>query len=308
MGIAIFLVALAAAGVMGFANQRGGTCTVAAIEEIVEHGRFSRARALLEASLWVAGGLVLLSAFGVLPQMPAGYSASLATIVGGVLFGIGAFVNRACIFGSVARLGSGEWAYLATPAGFFVGSLTGRYLPAPGQVHGTSLLLTGPKWLALLAGAILVARSFSHARHIKQGARVLEAIWSPHIATMVIGLTFLVGLLTAGAWTYSEYLTDLSRGDHSGSADKILLNVALLGGAVLGGWTAGKLRLVSPDLMSVLRTFLGGTIMGIGGALIPGGNTGLILIGIPMLWSYAWLAFATICLTIFVAVRLARAS
>jgi toxin CptA len=164
-------------------------------------------------------------------------------------------------------------------------------------------------WVALLAGAALIARSFAHARSIRRGEhKVLEAIWSPHLATMIIGLTFLVGLLTAGAWTYSEYLTDLARGNIQGSAGKILLNVALLGGAVFGGWTAGKIRLVAPDIMSVARTFIGGAIMGVGGALIPGGNTGLILVGIPLLWGYAWLAFATICITIYVAVRLSRAA
>jgi toxin CptA len=38
--------------------------------------------------------------------------------------------------------------------------------------------------------------------------------------------------------------------------------------------------------------------MGWGTLLIPGGNDGLILIGMPLLWPYAWLAFATMCATI----------
>jgi hypothetical protein len=47
-------------------------------------------------------------------------------------------------------------------------------------------------------------------------------------------------------------------------------------------------------------------IMGLGATLIPGGNTGLILIGVPLLQPYAWLAFLVICLTIFIAIRLSR--
>jgi len=38
--------------------------------------------------------------------------------------------------------------------------------------------------------------------------------------------------------------------------------------------------------------------MGWGSLLIPGGNDGLILVGMPLLWPYAWVAFAAMCATI----------
>ncbi len=101
MESAYFLIALGAVGLMGFANQRGGTCTVAAIEEIVAERRFGRLLALFEASLWVAGGLTLIAALGRLPVMPVSYAVGFMTIAGGALFGLGAFVNRACAFGSL---------------------------------------------------------------------------------------------------------------------------------------------------------------------------------------------------------------
>ncbi len=47
--------------------------------------------------------------------------------------------------------------------------------------------------------------------------------------------------------------------------------------------------------------------MGWGSLLIPGSNDGLILIGIPLLYPYAWLAFATMCLTIAAALAAQRA-
>ena len=46
--------------------------------------------------------------------------------------------------------------------------------------------------------------------------------------------------------------------------------------------------------------------MGWGSLLIPGGNDGLILIGMPLLWPYAWVAFATMCLSIAAAQLLQR--
>jgi toxin CptA len=38
--------------------------------------------------------------------------------------------------------------------------------------------------------------------------------------------------------------------------------------------------------------------MGWGSLLLPGGNDGLILVAMPLAWPYAWLAFATMCITI----------
>lgn len=108
MHMGAFLIALVAVGIMGFANQRGGTCTVAALEEVVLKGRFRRLIALFEASLWAGAGFVLLDAAGLLTPIPASYAAGMETIAGGVLFGLGAFVNGSCIFGSVARLGSAQ--------------------------------------------------------------------------------------------------------------------------------------------------------------------------------------------------------
>ena len=41
-------------------------------------------------------------------------------------------------------------------------------------------------------------------------------------------------------------------------------------------------------------------------ALIAGSVVALILVGMPLLWPYAWLAFASMCGAIYLAIRLAR--
>ena len=56
--------------------------------------------------------------------MPAGYAMSAWTVIGGALLGLGAYVNGACVFGAIARFGSGEWAYIVTPIGFYLGCLS----------------------------------------------------------------------------------------------------------------------------------------------------------------------------------------
>ncbi len=47
--------------------------------------------------------------------------------------------------------------------------------------------------------------------------------------------------------------------------------------------------------------------MGWGTWLIPGANDGLILIGMPLPWPCAWLAFLTICASIGLALLARRA-
>ena len=46
------LIALLLSFLMGLVIQRGGTCTVAAIQEVVHKGTFNRIKALIETSLW----------------------------------------------------------------------------------------------------------------------------------------------------------------------------------------------------------------------------------------------------------------
>ena len=56
--------------------------------------------------------LLVLLAAGLSMVDRGGYRATALTVVGGALLGLGAWTNGACAFGSVARLGSGNWAYL----------------------------------------------------------------------------------------------------------------------------------------------------------------------------------------------------
>jgi len=307
MHSALSLIALAAVALMGFANQRGSTCTVAAIDQIVSERRFDQLIALCQVSLWVGGGLVLLNALGLLPAVPVGYAAGAATIAGGALFGVGAFVNRACVLGSIARLGSGDWTYLAALPGFYLGTLTTSRLPRPARLTEGALVLRSPAWLVCVIAALLLVGLFVHAWRLRRsGGATLERIWTPYTATSVIGLTFLVATLILGRWTYIDFLSDLACGVTQRTAPKLMFSVALLLGAMVGGWTEKRLKWVKPDMISVARRLVGGALMGAGSALIPGGNDALVLVGMPLLWSYAWLAFASICITISVATVITR--
>ena len=332
------VVAALCAGVMGYAIQRGATCTVAAVDEVLSKRRANRLIAMGEASLWVAGGLALASVFHVLPTMPVAYPVTAWVFVGGALLGFGAWVNKACVFGAIARFGSGEWAYVATPLGFYIGCLTVGPLftaPAAHLLAETSPVLraAGPAALLFVAFAAwrtlpaLVAtwkqrgapaaggiglglergrglggeRGFGRLqghRLAESGRAVAARVWAPHASTGVIGVTFVIILLLVGVWAYTDVLAQLARGMSTRLALGVLCLVALYIGALLGGWTAGRLRSTAPTVIGVVRCFAGGVLMAWGSLLIPGSNDGLILIGMPLLRPSAWLAFATMCITI----------
>src|SRR5689334_13693349 len=103
-----WLAAGACALVMGAAIQRGATCMVAAIGELVLSRRATRLVSLLEAALWVAAGLALLRLLRLEPALPSAHALGAWTVAGAALLGLGAWVNRACVFGTIARFGSGE--------------------------------------------------------------------------------------------------------------------------------------------------------------------------------------------------------
>ena len=316
MALAFGVSALCAA-VMGFAIQRGATCTVAAVDELVTQRRGTRLIAIVEASVWVVAGLLLARALGVSWTMPDGYAVGAATLVGGALLGLGAYVNRACVFGAIARLGSGEWAYAVTPIGFYVGCATvARLFPLAPPAHAAhaSPILAGSAWLAVLAAAFIVVRiactfidlPVSSPLRIRLAAPSDGRIWSPHVATTVIGVAFVVILLLSGTWAYTDVLAELARGMASSVLARIGLLIALLAGAILGGASAGRLRNTRITRGGMLRCFIGGLLMGWGSLLIPGSNDGLVLVGMPLLLPHAWVAFMTMCVVIAAAILRAR--
>src|SRR6266478_3015020 len=89
-------------------------------------------------------------------------------------------------------------------------------------------------------------------------------------------------------------------------AGRSVLVLALLTGAAWGGWTAGRFKGVRITGVQSLKSLVGGVLMGWGTLLIPGSNDGLILVGMPLLWPYAWVAFLAMCLSIAGAKLLAQ--
>jgi Sulphur transport len=298
-----FAISLLCALVMGYAIQRGATCTVAAVSQLVEQGKWGRFAGLMEAALWVAGGLLLARAFGLLPDLPSGHAVTASTIIGGILLGAGAYINKSCVFGTIAKIGSRDWAYLATPLGFLGGVWAVSLLHGQKPLGAASAISP----LGSLPAIVLIAflmfalwRVFGTIRS-KKGS-LAERLWAPHEATVIIGIAFVIMFVAAGAWAYTDLLAELAFGMPGDVLVRLLLLLGLLGGSMISGATSGGAPASPFNAGDYIRTFSGGAAMGAGSVLIPGSNDGLILVGMPLLYPYAWIGIGTMCLTIFVAI------
>lgn len=303
-----FLLATVCAALMGFAIQRGATCTVAAVGEVVHKGSAYRIIALAEASLWVTGGLLIALALGYLPRLPGGYAFGYWTLAGAILLGLGAFINQACVFGAIARLGSGQWAFALTPAGFYLGALSAPILFDDLMPKSLESLPVGsrlPIWLL----PVFVLFVFWRVKAISRRASSLgeaewRRYWAPHESTIMIGIAFVIMLIAVGPWSYMDLLIDLARGMDNNPIWYGLLFLALLLGAVTGGWVAGDLSWRAQSITAIARCIVGGIVMGWGSLLVPGSNDGLLLVGMPLLWPYAWISVLTMCMVIWLAFKL----
>ena len=263
--VTLWILAILCAGLMGFAIQRGATCTVAAVDEMLTSGQANRLMALLEASLWVAGGLLLAQLANLSRSMPSGYAANVWTVIGGVLFGLGAWINQACVFGAVARLGSGQWAYIGTPLGFYLGCVSvNRIFSAPIAIPlpGTSPIFDSSAFLVPMFFVFVIWRLRPIGSALRRSDRIewlWRTIWMPHAATVIIGVSFVITLLLAGRWSYSDVLADLAQMIDIKSAPKmvpllsVLLFIGLYAGALIGGNASCKLKFASLSYKQLLR-------------------------------------------------------
>lgn len=284
---------------MGYANQQGGTCTVAALADAVRARRFARLIALGECALWAFAMGLLLMALGWRGGGARTHAVDAAVLAGGVLLGLGAWLNDACIFGTVARIGRREWAYLLTPAGYFLGTLAlvriaGLAPRALAATMGRSAAATPPILLVLCA-ASLTASLVAMVAVRRRGAP-FGALWDYRHATIAIGLSCVAITVLAGPWTYTDAIAAAARGGMATHAGSLTLFLAVLAGAWIGGRNGPAAA--PPRLSRGLRCLVGGALMGTGAALLPGGSDSLLLQGVPALQPYAWTGLATVMLTI----------
>ena len=112
-------------------------------------------------------------------------------------------------------------------------------------------------------------------------------------------------LLLLGPWPFTNQLLEVTR-DGMGDLVRLAITVAFVLGAIAGGVTAGDSGRFYPDLTGLGRRLAGGTLMGTGAALIPGGNDRLVLVDLPLLHVHGILAYSAMAAAIILGLGMNR--
>lgn len=311
MSAAILSIVMGA--VLGMAAHRAGLCTVKAAAEILTSGRGRLLWSFLKSAIWVTGFAALAGALSFEADFRQ-WPASMISVLGGVIFGLGAALNGGCTFSTMARAADGNLNMLVTIAGWPLGMLAGLALmpegpaPRPAPLHLGPVVALPLLAFALWEGWVLVRRY----RRAKSWRRFLGApVYTLSAAAAILGLANAVLLEATGPWSFTGTIlcslqaTTLARCDQL--ALPWLIFAAAMAGMGLSAWQRGTFALRPPRLRPALRGAVGGVLMGLGSVLVPGGNDGLILFGLPSLSPHAAPAYLGLLAGIFATLLTMRA-
>lgn len=291
------IVSILMGGVLGFAAHRAGLCTVKAVAEVVTTRRANFLWSFVKSSLWV----MALSALAAAVPLETGWRhwpLGGLSLAGGVLFGVGAGINGGCMFSTLSRLMDGNLNALATVLMWPVGILLALTLMS-GLREATPVTVPAgqlPLWLSVPVGLFVLREAVLLVRKLVQSGSLRRSIGAP-IYTLSAGAALVGGanavlLLAWGPWSFTGTLlcaleaSTVARCGTSQSVPLLVLAAALLGMA-LSSWQRGSFQLQRLRVRDAMRHAGGGLLMGVGAMLIPGGNDGLILFGIPSLSPHA---------------------
>lgn len=294
---------------LGASAHRAGLCTVKAVAEVMTTGRTHVLWSFLKASIWTLSLLSVAALAGFHTDLSA-RSVVLTGIVGGIVFGVGAGLNGACSFSTLARLAEGHAVMLLTLIGWGVGMLAMRILTSSPQ--GISSATTLPGWLILPALAWMIWEGGRLVRRVwRRGRRTLtDALWPLSLGVFLVALANTGLLLMDRPWSFSSTaICATGAAAVAPCAHPVTLWV-VSGAAMLAMGTSavlrGSFRIRPIRLGSALRRFGGGSLMGAGAAMIPGGNDGLILFGMPALSPHALPSWFGIVVGIWIALTVMR--
>ena len=307
MSMSADLLLVVLAFVLGACLARRSLCMVAAIREYVVERRLVGVYAQLIA-LCAAGAVLTLLATALpgVVQLPADRGVSLPVVVGAVILGAGALVNGGCYLGSVLYLGRGRSEFLFTLVGIAAAS---RLAPASSWLSmqtGAAVrsLMGDPPYLATGVFVLVAVVVAAALRGDRVGRRALiRALLGAAITGTIAGLLY----ARHPHWSYGSVLDALAHAD-ARAIDWVAnaAAAALFAGALTGSWLAGDWQLRRPSWLRSLRCLAGGALMGVGAALIPGGNDLLVLWAVPGLTAYGIVAYATLVATIALPMVVAR--
>lgn len=304
-GAHIVLLALSwlLAAILGFAAHRASLCTVRAVAELMSSGRAYCLMSFAKAVLWVLA--IKLPVLAIKPEFVSrigGVPFSWATMLGGLLFGMGAALNGGCSFSTLSRLADGQLRMLLTLMGFVAGAVMQAKIISAVQWSHLPPTVTTLSAVAPFAGMLSfiiwlwAAYEFStlwltRPRKVGIAGLALARQYRLSTAAAIIGIASGGLYLIYGSWTYTALLRQTPRwlalDDGALLLERVLLLVAVILGMVLSTVQRGSFRLDWRVRGSWFLNLGGGLLMGSGAVLVPGGNDALLLYGIPTLSAHA---------------------
>lgn len=294
----VFTIALAF--LLGFVLQRASLCTVASVDRWINRGRADGVLGLVAAAC--AAGVVILGMAWVAPQvmeLPQGLAVTPIVVLGGLLLGAGSLLNGGCFVGSIVRISSGDLNFLATLTGIALsGSMDWPMGSGSGDTSGIAPVHAPAAWpVAWMAyTAFVLATVVGARRHLSSRPLTLGGRWPRELSLVATGLAGGAMLGSHPGWSYGAVL-DFRPGAPAWP-EALLAAIALFAGAVLSARLAATFRLKPPTARHLARCFLGGSIMGVGARLIPGGNDTLLLWTVPGLALHGLVAYACMIVAI----------
>jgi uncharacterized membrane protein YedE/YeeE len=293
------ILSVMCASCFGFAAQRSSICVISGLLKVIEDGSTRLILSFFRCSLWVALISVPLASLSFDVNPAEVYAPSLIVIGGGIAFGIGATINGGCAFGTLTRLATGDMSFLSSVAGIAAGvelQHGASWIFSTSPPIGPSVVTSSPGW-----GLALFALALVHGAQelVVRFRGPFSGRWPPEKAVAVMGLC--AGLLYAlnGPWNYlldPDRLIAIANSQQIDKPSLAILSIATLAGGVVCAVNDREFRLRLP--LSVLpRRALGGTLMGMGSAVIPGGNSVLILHAYPLLSPHATPAYAAMIMS-----------
>lgn len=317
-------LSLLLAALVGFAIHRAGLCTVRAMGEMLTTRRAFMLSAFGKTVLWVAAvTMAMLLVLGDVKAPGTTWAISLHAVVGGLAFGIGAALNRACAFSMLARLANGEARMVLALAGFCLGAFAAHLgvdsLALPPREPMTPAYGGAPAWLPAALIALTPWTAWEAFRLWR--TRSTSAGWTKLVLAPIYRLSTAAALLGVangalyalhGPWAYTSTLASWAQNLASGGPppdwQKWAFAGALILGAVASAWQRGSIRPDWRPSVAWVTNAAGGTLMGFGAAIAPGGNDALVQHHVPGLSPHALPTFGAVLLGIaivLVAMRMA---
>jgi uncharacterized membrane protein YedE/YeeE len=323
MATVAFLLALFFAVVLGFAAHRGSICTVRAVAEAMHARTFMMFWSVVKSVLWIIA--ITLPIFALLPataEAVGGWRFTAIAVAGGFIFGLGAGINGACAYSTMARLAEGEASMLVAVAGFAFGIFGFGLLVGGGAVARPSpapALILSLGTFGLVVAALILAYGAYEIRRLWRtrppGKSLRELVLArPYrlsTAALVMGISGALVFLLYGSAGYTstfEVVIEGALGERPWpSTARWLLLVAVILGMFVSAVARGGLRFDCRPRVDWLRNVFGGLLMGLGAALTPGGNDVLVLYSLPSLSPHALPSYAALALGVIAAILFMRA-